>query len=153
MNTPNTRNAQSMYRAQVFILTACFVGGAVFSACKPAIQYHDSVQLQVQDVPPLSAKERRDETTATQNASRKRELEALKNTFEDNFRDNEAQIEELKEKMKRIASLEQANRKLKSRIDTYEPGTVDWELFRRAFKYDMQALGKELRELSGHSKK
>jgi putative cell wall-binding protein len=127
--------------------------GILFSSCESSSRQQKVSQAQVQYIALSSNKERKEMIATTQNTTNSQDWETLKFASEKQFRHNEIRISEIKAKMKRIAALEQTNRKLKTSIETYQQGQVDWELFKRAFNYDMQALGKELEDLSRYTKK
>jgi predicted component of type VI protein secretion system len=78
---------------------------------------------------------------------------------------NETRIDELKVKIKKtgnsiddlyekeIDALEKKNEELKVRMNTYKNDTdADWESFKREFKYDMNELGKSLKDLTVNNK-
>lgn len=142
-----------MHPTHFLLLLLIGMSGIIFFACESSSQRPEVTQAQVQYLAPPTNKEIRDGLNASQQDSKSRELEVLKSRFEEEYRRNETRISEIKAKMKRVSTLEQANKKLKASIETYQQGQVDWDLFKRAFNYDMQALGKELEDLSGHSKK
>jgi hypothetical protein len=55
--------------------------------------------------------------------------------------------------MKPVVTIEKTNDKLKARIETYQQGDVDWDLFKRAFNSDRRSLTKEMNSLSGRTNK
>ena len=137
----------------VLLFAATLMTGILFSSCESSSQQQEVSQAQVQYIALSSNKEHKEKITTTQNTTNSQDWETLKIASEKQFRHNEIRIAEIKAKMKRIAALEQTNRKLKATIETYQQGQVDWELFKRAFNYDMQALEKELNDLSRYTKK
>jgi len=77
---------------------------------------------------------------------------------------NEISIKELTVKMnkpgtildplyaKKIANLEQKNKDLKIKLETYETNQSDWEKFKREFNHDMDELGKAFKDLTVDNK-
>ena len=77
---------------------------------------------------------------------------------------NEIRIKELTEKMnkpgtildplyaRKIENLEQKNKDLKIKLETYETNHSDWETFKREFNHDMDELGKALKDLTVDNK-
>ena len=57
-----------------------------------------------------------------------------------NMKDSGKVINDLREK--RIADLEQQNRNLRARLDTFERNQSNWEQFKSEFQRDMNAIGK-----------
>jgi hypothetical protein len=68
----------------------------------------------------------------------------LRDEFEIEYQANEIRMAEIKTQGKGVATLERINKKLKSRIDAYQPEDVDWDLFKRAFNSDVRTLAEEL---------
>lgn len=142
-----------MNPTNILLLAVICMMGITFFACDASSQQHEVTHAEVQHTALSSGKESKDALRAAQKASKTMEWEAMKIDFEAEFRENEIRIEGIKAKMKRIAALEQTNRKLKANIVAYQQDQVDWELFKRAFIYDANALRKELDDLSGQRKK
>ena len=78
--------------------------------------------------------------------------------------DNEIRIKELTKKMnkpgtildplyaKKIENIEQKNKDLRVKLDTYETNQSDWETFKREFNHDMNELGKAFKDLTVDNK-
>ena len=54
---------------------------------------------------------------------------------------------------KKIAYLDQQNKFLKARLESYEKGPSNWESFKNGFNYDMEAIGKALKDFTVDNKK
>ena len=54
---------------------------------------------------------------------------------------------------KRIETLEQKNRDLRTRMDAYEKSESDWEVFKREFNHYMDELGQALTDFTVDNKK
>jgi len=77
---------------------------------------------------------------------------------------NEIRVKELTEKMnkkgtvldplyaKKIENIEQKNKDLKLKLETYETNQSDWETFKREFNHDMDELGKAFKDLTVDNK-
>lgn len=92
------------------------------------------------------------------------EWASFKISTEIKIAENEATIAELKLKMKKsgktldklyekkIDMLEEQNKNLKSRLNSFETKNSDWESFKREFNHDMDELGKALKDLTVDNK-
>lgn len=84
------------------------------------------------------------------------EWQAFKTDAEQRLANNEQKITDLKQQLKkpgklfdkmyenRIAKLEEQNRKLRLKLNSYEKEQSDWEMFKREFNHDMDELGKAI---------
>jgi hypothetical protein len=54
---------------------------------------------------------------------------------------------------KKIAYLDQQNKFMKARLESYEKGPSNWESFKQGFNYDMEAIGKALKDFTVDNKK
>ena len=54
---------------------------------------------------------------------------------------------------KKIAYLDQQNKFMKARLESYEKGPSNWESFKHGFNYDMEAIGKALKDFTVDNKK
>ena len=146
-------------------VTSMLVAGSVFTSCKSPAQKEDAAEAKVEDAQQdlNAAQDKAD--AATLKVATAEEWTAFKNESEIKIRDNEIRIAELKAKMKkpgkvfdsmyekRIDTLEQQNRDLRIRMDTYEKSQSDWETFKAEFNHDMDELGKALKDLTVDNKK
>ena len=92
------------------------------------------------------------------------EWASFKVSTEIKIAENEATIADLKVKMKKsgktldklyekkIDMLEEQNKNLRSRLNSYENNQSDWETFKREFNHDMDELGKALKDLTVDNK-
>lgn len=103
---------------------------------------------------------------AQKKAAIAKEWQTLKNNTQATINENEIRIAELKVKMKKtgkdidslyakkIDQLEQKNKDIKTRIETYkEDKNSDWESFKREYNHDMDELGKALKDITIDNKK
>jgi uncharacterized protein HemX len=134
-------------------IVASALAVSIFTSCGPANPKEQADQTQV--------KKDKEELKIDQRAATAEEWKTFKDESELKIKDNEARIAELKAKIKKsgkeldavyekkVDALEQQNRDLKARIDTYEKnGKSDWESFKREFNHDMDELGKALKDLT-----
>jgi hypothetical protein len=89
----------------------------------------------------------------------------FKNESELKIGNNEIQIAELNREIKsqgelsealykkKVAYLEQQNKFMKARLESYEKGPSNWESFKYGFNYDMDAIGKALKDFTADNKK
>ena len=89
----------------------------------------------------------------------------FKSESERKIMENEARIQELKQKMmepgvgldslrqNRIERLEEKNNELRVKIRTYENDQSDWESFKREFNHDMDEIGDAFKDLTIDNKK
>jgi hypothetical protein len=146
-------------------ITSMLVAGSVFTSCKSPAQKEDAAQAKVEDAQQdlNAAQDKAD--AATLKVATAEEWKIFKTESEIKIRDNEIRIAELKAKMKkpgkvfdsmyekRIDALEQQNRDLRLRMETYEKSQSDWETFKAEFNHDMDELGKALKDLTVDNKK
>jgi hypothetical protein len=107
----------------------------------------------------------RDSVIRVQRAADAEAWRALKTDSELKIRNNEMRIAEVKESLKalkktadsistnRIATLEQRNKDLRTRMEEYERSQSPWEIFKRDFTRDMDELGQSLRDISINKRK
>jgi len=145
-------------------VTSMLVAGSVFTSCKSPAQKEDAAQANVENAKQdLNAAQVKADAASLKVATAE-EWTAFKNESEIKIRDNEIRIAELKAKMKKpgkvfdsmyekkIDKLEQQNRDLRLRMDTYEKSQSDWETFKSEFNHDMDELGKALKDLTVDNK-
>lgn len=142
-------------KAIIFALmaTAAVAAGVLFSGCQIETQKEQVAQIKL-DASQVKA-------IKVVNAN---EWQEFKSEFEAKIQDNEIRIVDLKEKMKKsgkamgevfsqkIETLEQKNKDLRVRIANFDQAQTDWESFKREFNYDMDELGKALKDLTVDNK-
>lgn len=89
----------------------------------------------------------------------------FKNESELKIRNHEIQIAELNREIKnqgklsealykkKVANLEQQNKFMKARLESYEKGPSNWESFKHGFNYDMDAIGEALKDFTADNTK
>ena len=94
------------------------------------------------------------------------EFKAFKKDTDSIINENKAKIEVLKLKVKKtgesidatyqknIADLEQKNKDLKIKMETYKnDANSDWQSFKREFKHDLDEIGQAFKDLTVDNKK
>ena len=145
-------------------LTA-FMFGTVVTSCKPSTKNEENAQENLQDAKE-EVQDAKEDLVEAKRAATAEEWQVFKDETNAAIAVNETRIAELKVKMKNtgksidalyeknINALEQKNKELKVRMDSYKNDTsADWESFKREFKYDMNELGKSLKDLTVNNKK
>lgn len=137
------------------------VTGTLLNGCKSSTKKEENVQK--------TSKEVKEEfNTAKDDAEQKEidaeEWKAFRNESEAKIKNNEERITELKAKMKKpgkkfdevyakkIDKLEQKNKNMKTRIETYETIKSEWQSFKREFNHDMDELGQALKDFAVNNK-
>ncbi|MFM9986408.1 MAG: hypothetical protein ACKVOK_14305 [Flavobacteriales bacterium] len=157
-------------------LVACFV---LLIGCESSEKKQDAAKENVIDAQKdlKSAEEELIETqqsssvnpnytlTPAQKEVRSAEWKIYKANADAKIADNDAQILELKVKMKkpgqtwddvyakRIEKLEAQNNALRVKINTYDPEKSDWETFKREFNHDMDSFGQAFKDLTTNNAK
>lgn len=141
------------------------IGGTIFTACQSSAQKQENADAKLQDAKEELKDVKQDANVEAQKEATAEEWTTFRNESQEKIWANEKQIAELKVKMnkpgklldaayaKRIDSLEEKNKDLKRRMDAYEKSHSDWESFKREFNYDMDELGKALKDLTVDNKK
>jgi len=146
--------------------TALMVGGLLVgcqSSAKKEETAKDNLQKAQEDLDEVQY----DAAMAAQKkAAIAKEWQTLKNNTQATINENEIRIAELKVKMKKtgkdidslyikkIDQLEQKNKDIKARIETYKNDkNSDWESFKREYNHDMDELGKALKDITIDNKK
>jgi hypothetical protein len=153
-------------KKSIFILAVItsLMAGAIFTSCQSNEQKVDAAKTKVQDAR-LELIEAQsdafDSETAKINAE---EWKAFKIETENNIKNNELRIAELKLQLEKpgkifdpiyktkIEVLEQKNLDMKNRLSAYEKDKSDWQVFKTEFNRDMNELVKALKEFSIVSK-
>ena len=101
----------------------------------------------------------KEKNTTIQTTTAQNDWANYKKEQEDKIRKNDERIAELKREKantsktvdslynKRIATLQQKNSELRTKIVTYKYEESKWEQFKREFNHDMDELGKSLKDL------
>jgi len=139
--------------------------GTIFTGCQSPAQKEESAEVKLQ------AAEAELETAHNESEAQKiataEEWEVFKSEIDLKIKKNEIRIAELKIQInkpgttfdalyqKRIESLEQKNKDLKIRMESYEKSQSqsDWGKFKREFNADMDELGQSLKDFTVDSKK
>jgi hypothetical protein len=136
------------------------VAGAILTSCDTAKQNEQDAKEEVKD-----AKQDLKEAQAdVQREATAEEWQAFKADAEVRIANNEKEIAALRLKLKkpgkildplyedRIAVLEQRNRDLRTRINSYESTRSGWEKFKSEYNHDMEALGTSLKDFGVDNK-
>jgi hypothetical protein len=138
---------------QALLLSSALIAVMFLTACNASSRGQEVNDTKLQNVTLASNKEQRDARTISRKAVLASELQSLRDEFEAEYKENEIRIAKIKAMMKPVSTIERTNKKLKARIETYQPGDVDWDLFKRAFNSDRRSLTKEMNSLSGRTNK
>jgi chromosome segregation ATPase len=139
-------------------IAAAIMVGSIFTGCDMSNDKVDDAQADVQEA-------KQDLKTAQNKANEQAEKDArdeqwriFKADAEAKIADNDARITELRGKLNssgrtmsnvhenRIKTLEDQNKDLRNRMYSYENNQSDWEVFKREFNRDMDALGNSIRD-------
>jgi outer membrane murein-binding lipoprotein Lpp len=136
------------------------IAGVVLIGCKPSTKEGEESQENVQDANE-KVEDAKDDLTMAKQAASAEEWKAFQDNTDSIINENEIQITELKSRMKEagksidanykktIVILEEKNKELKARMDTYKnDSNSDWQSFKREFKHDKDELGKALKDLT-----
>lgn len=152
----------------IFALVVVSVtSGLVFVACQKSPKKVETANQQLLKAQDSLAQVKIDTTLAAQKkAAIAQEWQTLKKEAEAKIHKNEIYIADLKVKIektgksidslysKKIVLLEEKNKAIKVRIETYKTDTnSDWDSFQREFNHDMDELGKALKDLTIDNKK
>jgi preprotein translocase subunit SecG len=135
-----------------------FVTGITIVSCKPATKEENEATDKAQEA--------NKELLEVKKVATAEEWKAFKNSGDSIINKNEEKIVELKLKMKNsvksmddkyeknIAVLEQKNKDLKVKMETYKNDrNADWQSFKREFNHDMDEIGQALKDLTVDNKK
>lgn len=154
-----------MKKSILILAATTLMAGTIFTGCESPGQKEDAAQAKVEDAK-QDLKTAQDEAQeAALNAAIAEEWKTFKRESEVKITDNETRIAELKVKIKKpgntfddqykkkIETLEQKNKDLRTSMDNYVQTDSDWESFKREFNHDMDELGKALTDLTVDNKK
>jgi outer membrane murein-binding lipoprotein Lpp len=139
------------------IAAAIMVGG-IFTGCDSSAQKVDDAQADVQEAKQDLKSAQNKANEQAEKEARDEEWRIFKADAEVKIANNESRISELRGKINssgktmssvyenRIKTLEDQNKELRNRIYSYESNQSDWEVFKREFNRDMDALGTALKD-------
>ena len=149
----------------IFLLTiTTFILATTLVSCKSTTKEEIESQEKV-DVAEQNLKDAKDSLVVAKKAATAEEWQTFKDQTDSVISYNEAQIAELKLKMqktgksvdakyqKNIEILEQKNKDLKVKADTYKnDANSDWQSFKREFNHDMEELGQAFKDVTVDNK-
>jgi Na+-transporting methylmalonyl-CoA/oxaloacetate decarboxylase gamma subunit len=154
-----------MKKTIFFLAITTFIVGTVLVSCKSTTKEEVESQEKV-DVAEQNLKDAKDSLVVAKKAATAEEWQTFKNQTDSVISYNEAQIAELKLKMqnagksvdakyqKNVDILEQKNKDLKVKADTYKnDANSDWQSFKREFKHDMDEIGQAFKDVTVNNKK
>jgi hypothetical protein len=145
-------------------IVTSFFAGAILTGCQSSAQQAEAAEVKVLEAQQDLSKAEAKASEATIIMVNTEEWQTFKTESELKIRDNEIRIAELRFKMKkpgkvfdsfyakRIDALEQKNKNLKIRMETYDKNQTNWESFRDEFKHDMKELGQAFKDLTVDNK-
>lgn len=141
-----------------------FVMGSIFTSCKPNTEKEQAAQENL-DSAKVAVTNAQNELIEAKRAATAEEWQVFKDDTDAKIEDNAAKIAELKLKIKKtgkeidkeyqkkIDTLEQKNKELKVKIDSYKNDVnSDWKAFKKEFNHDMDQLGKSLKDFTVDNK-
>jgi len=149
----------------IFTVIATVFAGSIFTGCDSPAQNAQEAKANVQDAKQDLKEAQRDAEIAAQKAVNAEEWKTFRTETDAIIKENENRIAELKADMKKlgnkvdaaysekVAQLEQKNRDMRTRMDTYEKSQNGWDAFKREFNHDMDALGVAFKDLTVNNKK
>lgn len=149
-----------MKKTIITLAAAMLLAVSAFVSCKSPAQKEDAARNEVQDAQQNLDEAKTDADAESQKVATTEEWLVFKSDAELKIKSNEDRIAVLTVKMnrpgeildplykKRIQTLEQQNRDLKTRLVVYEKEQSDWSTFKREFNHDMDELGNALKDLT-----
>ena len=154
-----------MKKTIFFLAITTFIVGTTLVGCKSTTKEEIESQEKV-DVAEQNLKDAKDSLVMAKKAATAEEWQSFKDQKDSVISYNEAQIAELKLKMqktgksvdakyqKNIEILEQKNKDLKVKADTYKnDANSDWQSFKREFNHDMDEIGQAFKNVTVDNKK
>ncbi len=144
-------------------LAAAFIVALFATGCQSSSQKADKAEDKV-----VNAKEdlmKAEAKAAELKLKAAEEWKIFKAEAETKIGDNDRSIADLRDKMKvsgkkmsaeyskNIDALEAKSKALRTKIDTYNTDTSDWEAFKREFNHDMDEFGQAFKDLTVNNKK
>jgi hypothetical protein len=155
--TPLHLNKNNIMNSRIFTFAiGILMAGTLLSSCESAAQKEADANDEVRDAQEDLRDAQQEARLAAQNNATAEEWDVFKNETDLIIIKNENRVAELKVQLKkpgkdldevyvkRIDVLEQKNKDLKVRMNTYESNPSDWASFKREFNHDMDELGKAL---------
>ncbi|WP_124019319.1 hypothetical protein [Flavobacterium sp. A45] len=143
---------------------ATFVMGSIFISCKPNTEKEQAAQESV-DSAKVAVTEAEDDLDEAKRAATAEEWQEFKDDTNAKIEENNAKIAELKLEIKKtgkeidksyqksIDTMEQRNKDLKAKLDTYKNDVnSDWQSFKREFNHDIDLLGQSLKDFTVNNK-
>lgn len=153
-----------MKKSILTIAIATFIIGSVATSCKTNTEKEQDAQENV-DSAKVAVTEAEEDLDEAKRAATAEEWQEFKDETNAKIKDNNAQIAELKLKIKKagknidktyqksIDTMEQKNKDLKMKIDSYKnDANSDWKSFKSEFNHDMDQLGKSLKDFAVNNK-
>jgi len=141
------------------------LSGIVMISCKPNTKEQKESQEKV-EIARDNVQDAKDSLDVAKRAATDEEWKAFKNSGDSVININNLRIAGLKLKIKNtgnsidaeyqknIAAMEQKNKDLKVKMDTYKNDVnSDWQSFKREFKHDTDEIGQALKDLTVDNKK
>lgn len=152
-------------KKSIFTLAvATFMIGSVVTSCKPNTDKEQEAQENV-DSAKVAVTDAEADLDEAKKAATAEEWQAFKDDANAKIDDNNAKIAELKLKIKKagkdidktyqksIDTMEQKNKDLKIKMDSYKNDVnSDWKSFKREFNNDMDQLGQSLKDFTVNNK-
>lgn len=133
--------------------------GAAFTGCESDQERVADAREDVSEAKQDLAQVKRDAAEDAQERANDEEWRVFKNDAENRISDNEARIDQFQQDwessgktanavyVKDIEALEQRNRDLQTRINTYDNERGNWDSFKREFNHDMNAFGNAFKNI------
>lgn len=144
-------------------IATTLLSGTIFTGCD-SFKQKDTAEYDLKDAKENLMEAKLEANTEAQKVATSEEWKIFKSETEIKIKENEVRIAELKLKMqepgktldamkaKKIENLEQKNKDLKMKLDTYETSQSDWETFKREFNHDMDEFGQAFKDLTVNNK-
>lgn len=149
----------------ILMAITAIIAGTMFTGCESAAKKSADANENLKDAKTDLKTAEQDAAAAAQKAADAADWKQFKSDSEGKIMANESTIARLKEKKKssgkmldaaytkHIEELEQKNKDLKARMESYEKGQTEWQSFKAEFIHDMDELGKALNDLGVDNKK
>lgn len=149
----------------ILVVASVFTAGTIFTSCQSSTQKQESAQLKVQDAREDLNTAKKEANLTDQRVATAEEWKLFRSESELKINANEVRITELKAKLnrpgeildplysKRITTLEQQNKDLRVKLYAYEKSQSNWEVFKREFNSDMDAIGEAFKNLTVDNKR
>jgi serine phosphatase RsbU (regulator of sigma subunit) len=147
------------------VLTIPLMVGTMFTGYWLSTRKHKDAQTNMQDTRQNLHMVQKDANAIAQKAVIPEERKTFKSEFEQKIKANEIRITELNGKMKqpgerfdaiyekKVANLEQQNKEIRARIESYEKIQSNLKSFKREFNQVIDTIGESLKNLVVENKK